>query len=193
MRTLGWEVQGLEPDPEAAAVARDAYKLPVLAGTLEEARLPDASFDAVTLSHVIEHVPEPATILAACARLLKRGGKLVVLTPCSKSLGHAVFRRSWFHLDPPRHLHIFSTQAIDALARAARLKITSLRTVSRPSYQSYLWSSLIRRTERPGWSENKKFSRLLQLEARNFWAWEEAARLIWPSAGEELLLVAEKP
>ncbi len=43
------------------------------------AEMPGA-FDALTCMEMLEHVPDPASILAACARLLKPGGRLVVST-----------------------------------------------------------------------------------------------------------------
>ncbi len=38
------------------------------------------SFDVVTCLEMLEHVPDPASIIAACARLVKPGGKLVFST-----------------------------------------------------------------------------------------------------------------
>ena len=38
------------------------------------------SFDAITCMEMLEHVPEPASIIDACARLLKPGGRLFVST-----------------------------------------------------------------------------------------------------------------
>ncbi|MDO4709552.1 MAG: bifunctional 2-polyprenyl-6-hydroxyphenol methylase/3-demethylubiquinol 3-O-methyltransferase UbiG [Pseudomonadota bacterium] len=37
-------------------------------------------FDAITCMEMLEHVPEPASIIAACARLLKPGGQLFLST-----------------------------------------------------------------------------------------------------------------
>ena len=39
-----------------------------------------ASFDAITCMEMLEHVPEPASIIRACATLLKPGGRLFVST-----------------------------------------------------------------------------------------------------------------
>jgi 2-polyprenyl-6-hydroxyphenyl methylase/3-demethylubiquinone-9 3-methyltransferase len=39
-----------------------------------------ASFDAVTCMEMLEHVPDPASVIDACARLLKPGGTLVLST-----------------------------------------------------------------------------------------------------------------
>ena len=38
------------------------------------------SFDAITCMEMLEHVPDPAAVVAACARLLKPGGRLFAST-----------------------------------------------------------------------------------------------------------------
>ena len=39
-----------------------------------------ASFDAITCMEMLEHVPDPASIIEACAKLLKPGGRLFLST-----------------------------------------------------------------------------------------------------------------
>jgi len=39
-----------------------------------------ASFDAITCMEMLEHVPDPGSVIAACASLLKPGGKLLLST-----------------------------------------------------------------------------------------------------------------
>ena len=39
-----------------------------------------AAFDAITCMEMLEHVPEPASVIEACARLLKPGGRLFLST-----------------------------------------------------------------------------------------------------------------
>jgi 2-polyprenyl-6-hydroxyphenyl methylase/3-demethylubiquinone-9 3-methyltransferase len=39
-----------------------------------------SAFDAITCMEMLEHVPEPASVIAACARLLKPGGRLFLST-----------------------------------------------------------------------------------------------------------------
>ena len=43
------------------------------------AQIPGA-FDAVTCMEMLEHVPDPGSVLAACARLLRPGGRLLLST-----------------------------------------------------------------------------------------------------------------
>jgi 2-polyprenyl-3-methyl-5-hydroxy-6-metoxy-1,4-benzoquinol methylase len=118
MRKLGWQVLGVDFDENALKIAR-LEGLAVRCGSLEEQRFSNDSFDAVTLSHVIEHVPDPAQTLAECARILKPAGKLVLLTPNGASLGHQVFKKHWRGLEPPRHLHIFSNESLSSMLELA--------------------------------------------------------------------------
>jgi len=88
-------------------------------GDLASVGFPSETFDAVTLSHVIEHVPDPLALLREVRRILKPTGRLALTTPNNASLGHQLFAAKWFGLDPPRHLHIFSPPSLEKLARSA--------------------------------------------------------------------------
>ena len=107
MKNHGWRVEGVDFDENAVRVARERG-LEVHCGSLEEQRFPNDTFNAVTLNHVIEHVPDPVRTLTECARILKPGGRLILFTPNVSSLSHRIFRQDWRGLEPPRHLHLFS-------------------------------------------------------------------------------------
>jgi 2-polyprenyl-3-methyl-5-hydroxy-6-metoxy-1,4-benzoquinol methylase len=114
MCELGWRVEGIDFDEDAVGVAKQKG-LDVRCGTLEQQNFPDGIFDAVTLNHVIEHLPDPKRTILECARILKPDGKLVIFTPNSSSLGHKVFQQNWRGLEPPRHLYLFSMQSLRSL------------------------------------------------------------------------------
>lgn len=119
LRSLGWSTAiGVDPDPTAVQRAR-AAGLDVRLGTLDDVELPAKSFDAITLNHSIEHVHDPVGLLRQCRRLLAPGGELIVYTPNLDSEGHRRYGRNWFHLDPPRHLVIFTPAALRATLEAA--------------------------------------------------------------------------
>jgi SAM-dependent methyltransferase len=113
----GWHASGIDLDQTAVAAGR-AAGLDLAVDTIEAraAREP-GRFDAVTLSHVIEHVAEPIELLRAAHGLLRPGGHLWVATPNLAASGHAAFGADWAGLDPPRHLVLFDA---DSLARALR-------------------------------------------------------------------------
>lgn len=52
---------------------------------------PDASFDAVLCSEVLEHVPEPTHALDEFARLLKPGGVLILTAPFASNVHMAPY------------------------------------------------------------------------------------------------------
>ena len=69
---------------------------------------PDASFDAILCSEVLEHVPEPTHALDEFARLLKPGGKLILTAPFASFVHMAPYHycngfcRYWYEHHLPR-------------------------------------------------------------------------------------------
>lgn len=106
---IGWEAWGVEPDAKAAA-RLSSFK--VLQGSLPSIPLPDASFDIITLSHVIEHLHDPVAALKEIHRLLKPGGKVWIATPNIESFGHRLFGVAWIGIQSPTHLVLFNRRAI---------------------------------------------------------------------------------
>ena len=130
MRARGWSVLGVEPDPVAAAAARK-NGLDVRDGMLADADFADDTFDAIVLSHVIEHVHEPMALLRECGRVLRPGGVLVLMTPNLTSVGHRKFGADWRGLEPPRHLHVFSVESLAACVQRVGLEVSEVRTSAR--------------------------------------------------------------
>jgi SAM-dependent methyltransferase len=190
MRDLGWHVEGVEVDEKAAAAAREHFGLAVHVGSLESARLATSSFDAITLSHVIEHVHDPVRLLAECRRLLKPNGRLVLITPNVESLGHREFMQSWMSLDPPRHLRLFSLKTLNETTRRSQLEVETLRTTTRWTTDLWIISDRIRREGR---SELAGPKPLVSALAGKLFEWREIRLLRRDeTAGEELLLIAKK-
>ena len=70
--------------PQAETLARElglADKFTFLCRDASQTGLPDGSFDTVIMNDAMEHVADPAAVLAECARLLKPGGRLFVNFP----------------------------------------------------------------------------------------------------------------
>jgi 2-polyprenyl-3-methyl-5-hydroxy-6-metoxy-1,4-benzoquinol methylase len=187
MRDLGWKVEGVDFDRAAVEQAR-TKGLRVHLGTLEAQGYPDDYFDAVTLSHVIEHVHDPLGLLQECRRILKPQGHLVVVTPNTASLTHRIFGAACFNLDPPRHLHLFNRRTLRWLAELAGFQAPSVHTTLRFAEGSFIASRDIARTGThvmggPQPRAIRLWGRIMQLA--------EWAALQWtPEAGEEIALVA---
>lgn len=107
-----WNITGLEPSLVAVNRAKEIFKLEMIHGTLDTADIKSNSFDLVIMTHVIEHVPEPAETLTQVQQILKPSGVLYGETENIQTLDARLMGRYWglFHI--PRHLHFFTKETI---------------------------------------------------------------------------------
>lgn len=187
---MGWRVQGIEPDAEAAAACR-AQGFEVFEGTLGAfPGNPENKFDAITSSNCIEHVPDPGQFLAKAHSLLKPGGRLWLATPNPEGLGVAVFGRCWRGLEPSRHLCVPSQgQVARLLAEAGFEDVRMLRrgahgkTITRDSARVATIESGAGRPVRP-------WSRWMALPVRMI---ASAMGTLSARYGEETVVTARRP
>lgn len=189
MQNLGWRVTGVEMDEHAAAVAK-GRGLNVFCGRIENVSLPENTYSAIVMNHVIEHVTEPANTLSRCCDLLRPGGELILTTPNPSGLGHRLFRDTWRGLEPPRHMQLFGPQSAGACIEGSGLEITEMRSTLHWSdgilRQSVLLAFPSLRGNLPG--------KLLAAAAGGIIAQcEVALASIGQFFGEEWLIKARKP
>jgi len=189
MRGLGWQVTGVDSDPKAAQAAWEKHEISILTGRFEDCEFLRDHFDVVVMNHVIEHVVDPATLLAACADILRSEGVMLLVTPNSAGLGHTVFRRKWMGLDPPRHLQIFCPGLLEQIVQHSGLRCIDLSTTS-VNAEAFFWGSTgmgmvgERNSSPPSWH-------LLLLS----WIYQyyALANKLWNrKGGEEIVLVCQK-
>ena len=115
----GWHAQGIEPSRQAAAHARqlgatvtEGFFGPQTAGSL-------GRFDAITLTNMLEHVPDPVAILTEARGLLDQGGVLCVGVPNDFSplqiAGRAAVGADDWWVAPPHHLNYFDFSSLCGL------------------------------------------------------------------------------
>ncbi len=97
------------PDSPHSSTAVDvlatAYDIP----------LPDASFDTILMSEVLEHLEEPADALAECFRLLRPSGKILVSVPMV-----------WTLHEEPRDFYRFTPYGLQHLLSGAGFEVVDL-------------------------------------------------------------------
>lgn len=140
MKTAGWHVTGLEPDKGAREVAEKQHGL-TLQSTEQLFNLPEKTFDAITLWHVLEHVHDVKKYIATFKKLLKPGGKLFIAVPNYRSYDAETYKEHWAAYDVPRHLYHFTADTMQWLMRDAGLKIESIRPMWFDSFYVSLLSS----------------------------------------------------
>jgi len=187
MRLLGWNVEGIEPDLVAVASAR-AAGLSVSEGTLSTVEYPANHFDAITMSHVIEHLHDPLAALRECNRILRRGGVLWVATPNLGSYGHKLFGKDWRGLEPPRHLVLFTLDSLKTGLKETGFEVSAKPRVSYSTKYMFQASAAIARGADPI-NSPPPLPRHLRLRALI----AELRSWVLPSRAEELMLLARKP
>ncbi|WP_267222678.1 class I SAM-dependent methyltransferase [Dyella silvae] len=176
-KAAGWLVQGVEPDPIAAEAARGAG-LSVFNGTLD-AFDTSAQFDAITSSHVIEHVHEPRAFVSQLFDRLRPGGFVWLATPNATSLGHRRYGEAWRGLEPPRHITVLTPKALRALLLGAGF--TSVRAHRRGRGSRYILQTSAELSCRMG----------RQVPPLSHW-WVDGLATISPYLSEELVMSARK-
>jgi len=131
MRSVGYDAVGLEMSPWVAEFARRTFAIPMLCGPIERQQLPEQSLDAIVLNDVVEHLAEPLTTLACCARLLTPAGALVVQMPAypegaSYEELRAAKHRFLDHVEGKARQHLYLFSRGSARALFARLGFTAL-------------------------------------------------------------------
>lgn len=183
---VGWQVSGIDTDPMAVQAVQ-ARGLPAALGSLPATQLPSAAYDFVTLSHVIEHVPDPKAAVAEAYRLLKPGGKLWMATPNIEGAAHRRYREHWRGLEPPRHLALFAKRHLVALCVGAGFARVDAPAVPAETRWMFCQSDAIARGHwRP--DDSLRLAPLPRMAARAVEMLATAA----PRLAEELVVIAEK-
>lgn len=188
MSALGWQVHGVDTDVQAVKLAQ-SKGLDARPGALHEADWAD-TMDAVTLSHVIEHVHDPIGLLKQCWGCLKPGGRLVVVTPNVDAWMHRRAEQNWLGLDPPRHLCLFTASALaDAAKRAGFCDIRVRQSVREANVQ-YIAAKQIAKSGRYGWRQPVPLP--LRLAGQVIQYLEPTLMAMGMAEGEELVLTAKR-
>ncbi len=129
-RALGYTAVGVEASQQAAEHARSTYGVQVFSGLIEEAPLDAAGFDVITLVDVIEHLQEPTRVVRQLHRLLRPGGRLVILTPDLGSVVARVLGRHWWALLDD-HYFYFSRRTLPSFLQQHGFAVERLHSFGR--------------------------------------------------------------
>jgi 2-polyprenyl-3-methyl-5-hydroxy-6-metoxy-1,4-benzoquinol methylase len=182
MARLGWSVEGVEPDSRSADIAAERG-IRVMRCGVEEAPLEAGRYNAVTLMHVIEHLPSPRAALARIARSLKPGGRLVSFSPNPCGALARRFGECWYALEAPRHLVLPSAEAYRRMFTELGFRVKTWTTMREAAYVCRE-SLSIRKTGYVGACGSRLLPKILVA----------AGRITAPlQGGDEIVCVADKP
>jgi SAM-dependent methyltransferase len=186
MRERGWRVTGMDMSPHAVEQARSHFGLEVIHGTLPHAEVAPESFDVITMGAVLEHIHWPHQVIAAVARALAPGGRLVISVPNIASWGYRTFGKDWWPLELPRHLLHFTPATLRMLVEAHDLELLECRMLGRTGWMR---RSLENQSRRGGtaksWLTSLGRSRMIQSWLTRW--------TVWAGQADCLLAVAKRP
>lgn len=135
---LGWEIQGIEPSKQARDIAQSRLGFSPLQPSDYE-KMPDQSFDVITMWHVLEHVDDLKTQTKELKRLLKPGGRLLVALPNYQSFDCQYYKDKWAAWDVPRHLNHFNPDCLRFILNSIDFKyVDTQRLIWDSFYISFL-------------------------------------------------------
>ena len=128
-RMAGFDVVALEMDDACCRHLREVVGVPAIKTAAPAEVLPELQPSrAVVMWHVIEHLPDPWTTLAAIAANLERGRRLAIATPNPQSIQARAFGARWVHLDAPRHLTLIPLPALSEELSGLGLELVDATT-----------------------------------------------------------------
>lgn len=180
LRLRGHETLGTDPHAAEMGLAPDRF----VAGTSDHLPFPDASFDAVCIFDVLEHVDDVAAI-RECRRVLRPGGNLFLSVPAYASL--------WSQRDTVAgHKRRYNRPMVRALLKAGGFELRELS-----GYQFFLlpliwWSRSGRKRAAQCVTREDTVSPTLNRVLRRVNEWEVSmASSFWaPPVGSSLVAVA---
>ncbi|MDO5978915.1 class I SAM-dependent methyltransferase [Flavivirga spongiicola] len=121
-----WTVSGIEPDEKAREISNrktnnSVFKIEQLL------KFESASFDVITLWHVLEHLPNLEDHITVFKKLLKPNGTLIIAVPNYKSYDAKYYKEFWAAYDVPRHLWHFNKRSISKLALKVSMEVIKIK------------------------------------------------------------------
>ena len=134
------QLSGVEPSAAALAAAPEHRRAWIREGIFEESEFAPGSFDLVCCFMTLEHVFDPAELVAAAWRLLRPGGAFVSVTHDYRGFLNRLLGRHSPIVDI-EHMQLFSPRSIEALFERGHYRSVGSSTF-RNSYALRYWLRL---------------------------------------------------
>ncbi len=168
MRDAGWSTYGVELNPAMAAHARERFGLGgVVNGRVEDWDGRDAPYDLIALWDVLEHVGDPAALLASVKPWLAADGRLVIETQDVASPTARLLGKRWHHYKHGEHLFHFSPRTLRTLLERGGFEVLSW--TRRGAGKLIPYRFLVERSERILPALTPVLARMPGLEGKTFY------------------------
>ena len=186
LKQVGWQVEGVEWDKRAAAIAAERAGAKVWAGDFKEMELPGEKYGLIHLSHVFEHFDDPLSLLKRFYDLLSSKGKLVLIYPNPQSSDSEWYKNYWYAWDPPRHLIFPTPQSFKDYAFEIGFTGFKVNTIA----AKHCWTNS--KAYQLGLHPDENQPELSLKENLGLW-YQRIMTTLGAQKGSELIVVLEKP
>jgi 2-polyprenyl-3-methyl-5-hydroxy-6-metoxy-1,4-benzoquinol methylase len=144
LRKKGFKAEGMEPSGVARKNALEVHGLTLF--TPEALDPSTMQYNAITLWHVLEHLPELNERLQDFHKSLVSKGVLVIAVPNHESLDAKYYGAHWAAMDVPLHLWHFKKQNIRMLAEKHGFTVEAIHNMPFDSFYVSMLSEKVRGT-----------------------------------------------
>lgn len=150
-----WTLEGVDIDSRVVEIASKT-DLIIHHGTIEDLNLGENQYDVVYTIQTIEHVAHPDEVFRAIFRVLKPGGRLVIVTDNTDSLDFRLFKSSyWGGYHFPRHWNLFNQASLSRLAKNTGYEVNDILTIVSPVNWVYSFHNYLVDKNAPRWLINQ--------------------------------------
>lgn len=183
--TLGAMVEAgeLAPDHPATAVQGDALALP----------FPDAAFDRVIASEVLEHIPDDVAAMSELSRVLRPGGTMAVTVPrCGpEAINWALSDE--YHDIPGGHVRIYRRSTLERRLSSVGLRPTGFHH-AHGLHAPYWWLRCLVGPSNDTHAAVAAYHKVLVWDiVKAPWVTRTADRMLNPLIGKSLVVYLSKP
>jgi SAM-dependent methyltransferase len=134
----GWRgVRGIEPSADAVDHAPAEIKSLIERDMMRPGLFGSASFDAITLFQVLDHLPDPLGLLRECYRVLRPGGTILAFNHNVNAFSARAMRERSPIIDV-EHTYLYSPQTMRRLFDLAGFTVESANTARNTYSVGYL-------------------------------------------------------
>lgn len=142
-KNKGWDTIGVEPSEVARQQA--LKKGVVLKAPEQRQEIEPESVDAITMWHVLEHLPQLNDDIKFLKSILKNGGKLIIAVPNHESKDAAYYGENWAAYDMPLHLYHFKKSNIAQLGEKHGFALKEVKNMPFDSFYVSMLSEKIKK------------------------------------------------
>jgi len=151
VREKGYETYGVELSDEAAQNARNKFGLNVITGDVLSANYEQNFFDTVFIGDVLEHIPNPVSVMKEIHRISKPNARVIILCPTQTNtlfsrfgfFAYRILRKNATVNLPPYHLLEFRPTSIKYLLIQNGFTVVEIQSTAMKPSEIALRNSLL--------------------------------------------------